>query len=93
MVRIQPVTKDNTVLARRKYLESCDEERICNDRLLDEYRVAINNKRLNLKPQFQDFDITRNGHVTKMQFMRVLAQLRISSPDEMMNSLLKRYMD
>lgn len=28
-----------------------------------------------------------------MQFMRVLAQLRISVPDELMNCLLKRYMD
>ena len=51
-VRIQPVTQDNTVLARRKYLDASDEEQQQNDRLLDEYRVAINNKRLNLKPQF-----------------------------------------
>jgi Ca2+-binding EF-hand superfamily protein len=92
-VRIKPVTQDNTVLARRKYLDASEEEVAQNDRLLDEYRTAINNKRLNLKPQFQDFDITRNGHVTKMQFMRVLAQLRISVPDELMNCLLKRYMD
>jgi hypothetical protein len=51
-VRIQPVTQDNTVLARRKYLDASEEEQQQNDRLLDEYRVAINNKRLNLKPQF-----------------------------------------
>ena len=42
---------------------------------------------------FQDFDITRNGHVTKPQFIRVLSQLRIVAPDNIMHLLLKRYMD
>ena len=40
---------------------------------INEYRVAIQNRRIHLKPQFQDFDITKNGHVSKSQFLRVLA--------------------
>lgn len=46
-----------------------------------------------MKPQFQDFDVTKNGHVTKMQFLRVLAQLGIYAPEGVLNLVLKRYMD
>jgi len=42
---------------------------------------------------FQDFDITRNSHVSKSQFLRVLHQLGIMAPENVMNVLLKRYMD
>ena len=61
--------------------------------IIQEYRRAIQNKRLNLKPMFQDFDITKNSHVSKIQFMRVLTQLGIMAPDNVMNLLLKRYLD
>jgi Ca2+-binding EF-hand superfamily protein len=46
-----------------------------------------------MKPMFQDFDITRNGHVSKAQFLRVLNQLGIHASDDIMNLLLKKYMD
>lgn len=49
--------------------------------------------RIHLKPVFQDFDITKNGHVTKAQFLRVLDLLRISTPDHITQVLLRRYMD
>ena len=48
--------------------------------LLEEYRTAVKNKRIHLKPVFQDFDITKNGHVTKAQFLRVLDLLKITAP-------------
>jgi Ca2+-binding EF-hand superfamily protein len=48
---------------------------------------------MNVKPMYQDFDITKNGHVSKMQFVRVLAQLGINAPDHLMHLVLKRYMD
>lgn len=50
-------------------------------------------KRLNLKPLFQDFDITRSGHVTKSQFIRVLDMLGIFTSEEIIALLLKKYMD
>lgn len=50
-------------------------------------------KRLNLKPLFQDFDITRCGHITKTQFVRVLNQLNIQSTEHVMGLLVKKYMD
>jgi len=46
-----------------------------------------------LKPQFQDFDITKCGHVTKSQFLRVLTQLGIFAPEAVLNLILRRYMD
>lgn len=42
---------------------------------------------------FQDYDITRNGHVTKEQFLRVLDLLRITAPQYLTQKLLRRYMD
>jgi Ca2+-binding EF-hand superfamily protein len=61
--------------------------------LLSEYRQAIKVKRISMKPQFQGFDITKNGHVTKTQFVRVCNQLGVVAPDFLMNILLRRYMD
>ena len=61
--------------------------------LLEEYRTAVKNKRIHLKPIFQDFDITKNGHVTKAQFLRVLDLLKITAPPAELQVLLRRYMD
>jgi Ca2+-binding EF-hand superfamily protein len=51
------------------------------------------NRRIHLKPQFQDFDITKCGHVSKSQFLRVLALLGIFAPESVLAVLAKRYMD
>ena len=61
--------------------------------ILEEYKTAVKNKRIHLKPVFQDYDITRNGHVTKDQFLRVLDLLRISAPQHILQAVLRRYMD
>jgi Ca2+-binding EF-hand superfamily protein len=42
---------------------------------------------------FQDFDKSKNQHVTKYQFLRTLAQLGLSCSDEVMNLILKTYCD
>ena len=49
---VAPVTVENTVLARRKYLDITDEE--ANDILaiLEEYKKAVRIKRIHLKPMF-----------------------------------------
>jgi Ca2+-binding EF-hand superfamily protein len=91
--RVAAVTQNETVLARRKYLEFTPQEEARLGALLEDYRQAIKVKRISMKPQFQGFDITRNGHVTKTQFVRVCAQLGVAAPDALMNILLKRYMD
>jgi len=42
---------------------------------------------------FQDFDITRNQHVTKHQFLRILTSVGLTTSDHIMNLLLKTYCD
>lgn len=75
------LTQNDTLLARRKYLNakgapSCDLEAV-----LEDYKYAVGVRRIMLKPVFQDFDRTKNGHVTKQQFLRVIDSLRISAPE------------
>lgn len=60
VAKIAPVTVDNTVLARRKYLDINDGEMSDIKDILEEYRQAVRIKRIHLKPMFQDFDITKN---------------------------------
>ena len=56
--------------------------------------MVITTKRLHLKPQFEDFDITKIGYVTKNQFCRILKQFGLTPPTEALhNLLLKKYMD
>jgi len=90
--RVAPVTQGDTLLARRKYLAG-DQNQQEIEEILEEYRTAIKNKRIHLKPVFQDFDITRNGHVTKDQFLRTLDLLRITAPQHIVQMVLRRYMD
>ena len=61
--------------------------------ILKEYQEAVRIKRIHLKPMFMDFDITKNQHVTKHQFLRTLAQLGVSTSQDILNVLLKAYMD
>ena len=91
--RVAPVTQNDTLLARRKYLATNPEQMDRIEDLLAEYKEAVRNKRIHLKPLFQDFDITKNGHVTKVQFLRVLDLLKITAPQTDMQMLLRRYMD
>lgn len=42
---------------------------------------------------FMDFDITQNQHVTKHQFLRTLQQLGVSTSEDILNVLVKAYMD
>lgn len=49
-VTVKAVTSEDTYLARRKYLEITPEEEAAVQSILDEYRRAITNRRINLKP-------------------------------------------
>jgi Ca2+-binding EF-hand superfamily protein len=93
LARVEPVTVENTTLARRKYLDLTEDEADKINYILNEYRKAVQIKRIHLKPMFQDFDITKNQHVTKHQFLRTLAQLGVAAEEDVLNVLLKVYMD
>lgn len=51
-VTVKAITKDDTLLARRKYLEISEEDSNKVSDIIDQYRVAVQNRRINLKPQF-----------------------------------------
>ena len=91
--QVAPVTVDLTVPARRKYLDMTPEQQEQIKNVLLDYQKAVQIRRLPLKQMFQDFDITRNQHVTKHQFLRTLAQCSMSAPEPVMNLLLKTYCD
>jgi len=80
LTRVAAMNNNDTLLARRKYLNENTNGIDMGD-VIGQYREAIKQRRMHLKPCFQDFDITRNGHVTKMQFLRVLNLLRVSTPE------------
>ena len=50
--RVAPVTSNDTLLARRKYLATNPEQMERINDLLEEYRTAVKNKRIHLKPIF-----------------------------------------
>jgi len=51
-VKVAPVTANDTILARRKYLDGNNADEMAVHQILDEYRTAVNNRRIHLKPQF-----------------------------------------
>ena len=49
---MKALSDNDTVLARRKYLETTQNEQEVVDYIKQEYRKVVANKRLNLKPMF-----------------------------------------
>jgi Ca2+-binding EF-hand superfamily protein len=90
--QVQAQTNNDTLLARRKYLQTSGSG-IDLESVLAQYKEAVRVSRIHLKPVFQDFDITKNGHVTKHQFLRVLNLLRVSTSEDIQQQILRRYMD
>ena len=89
----RPDASISTFPARRKLLGFTDDESQSLNRALDEFRTVIRNRRVHLRPMFQNFDITRSGHVSRTQFCRVLNQLSIYPSEENLRLVLKRYLD
>lgn len=90
---VAPVTVKSTQCARKNYLATSPEEAALLERLLAEYRRAVQIKGLYLKPMFQNFDRTRSQHVSKQQFLRVLSTLGVFAEQPQLNALLKAYLD
>ncbi|CAD8108204.1 unnamed protein product [Paramecium sonneborni] len=89
-----PQIDDTTTLpARRRYLQMTEQEAIQLDELLMKYKQAIQNKRVLLKPVFEDFDKTKQGYITTNQFLRILNQFNLFPDPVSLNLLLKRFVD
>jgi Ca2+-binding EF-hand superfamily protein len=90
---VSSLTNDNTLIARKKYLDMSPDQQAMIQRVLGEYSQAISIRRLNIKQMCQDFDITKNQHITKHQFLRILTQCQLTCPPDVLNLLLKTYCD
>lgn len=62
--------------------------------LLMSINSEIKNKRILIKPQFQDYDRTNSCHITAEQFRRVMKELKLMPPSEDLYQLLiRKYFD
>ena len=62
--------------------------------LLTHIKTEVVNKRILIKPQFQDYDRTNSCHITAEQFRRVLKELALIPPSEdLFQILLRKYFD
>jgi len=73
-VRVGKIEKSVFEPVRHSALDFTPQEEASFKELIQGYREVITTKRLHLKPQFEDFDITKIGYVTKNQFVRILKQ-------------------
>ena len=93
MCRVGQIDKTAFEPIKHSALKFTPEEQKQLEQLLKGYQSVIATKRLHLKPQFEDFDITKIGYVTKNQFCRILKQFNLTPNDYLYNLLLKKYMD
>lgn len=94
LLRVGQIEKTVFEPIRHSALSFTPQEEATLAELIQGFRDVITTKRLHLKPQFEDFDITKIGYVTKNQFVRILKQFELFPPTEThLNLLLKKYMD
>merc|ERR550514_2337164 len=73
LARIGRTDGTTTLPARRNRKLVSDEDNMAIDNLEIEIASRIKERRILLRPTFEDFDPIRRGHVTKSQFGRVMA--------------------
>ncbi len=91
--RVPQIDKKTMLEKSKRHLEFDESEQNTITEIIQAYQDVVSNRRLNLKPMFQDFDRTKSGHITKTQFVRVLNQLGIDLSPSVLSMLLKKYMD
>jgi Ca2+-binding EF-hand superfamily protein len=71
-----------------------DDEKTMLVGLLTAIRTEIKNKRILIKPQFQDYDTSKCCHITTEQFRRVMKDIGLLPPtEEMFQVLVRKYFD
>ena len=74
-------------------MQFSEEERVGLQQVFEGYHRAVKERRVLLKPLFQDFDVPNIGLVTKSQFLRVLHQLGVAAPPRYEQLITKLFMD
>lgn len=90
---VPQIVSDTTIPARRYYLKMNEQDREKLFYILKLIRHEIETRRILFKPHFQDFDVVKNGFVTRSQFLRVLSQFDIYPQDEYLDVILRCYTD
>ena len=90
---VPQIVSDTTIPARRYFLRLNEDHRSKLMHILNLVRKEIGTRRVLIKPHFQDFDKTKNGYVSRSQFLRVLSTFDIYPQDEYLDILLRCYTD
>jgi len=84
----------STTLPARENVQKLSEADIYEiERVEEDIRAKVMQRRIFLKPMFQDFDPTRSGHVTKNQFARALGTLGFELTEDEVTLLSMKYCD
>lgn len=92
-VAVKQLTVDDSLKARRKRMEL---DEAAEKKLFEALQTAqklVLTQRCHMKPFFQAFDVTKSCYVTKTQFTRVLSQVGLKPTEEVLNIILKYYMN
>jgi len=82
-----------TIPGRRNRLKLSEEDVYEISRVEEDIRARVQQRRIALKPYFEDFDPARHGHVSKNQFARALGSLGFELTEDEVNLLAMKYCD
>jgi len=82
-----------TLPGRRNRMKLSQEDEYEVGRVEEDIRARVQQRRIPLKPSFEDFDPARHGHVTKNQFSRALGSLGFELTEDEVNILALKYCD
>merc|ERR1712070_298624 len=82
-----------TLPGRRNRMKLTPEDEYEVGRVEEDIRARVQQRRIALKPSFEDFDPARHGHVTKNQFGRALGSLGFELTEDEVNILAMKYCD
>jgi len=82
-----------TLPGRRNRQKLTEEDEYEIARVEEDIRARVQQRRVYLKPYFEDFDPARHGHVSKNQFGRALGSLGFELTEDEVNLLAMKYCD
>jgi len=93
LARIDMPDATTTIHARRNYVNLSDEQMTAIAALEEGIRARIRTRRILVRPDFNHFDPTHRGHVTKGQFARVMDSLGFQMDATAIDLLCYAYCD
>jgi len=82
-----------TLPGRRNRMKITAEDEYEIARVEEDISARVRQRRIYLKPYFEDFDPARHGHVTKNQFARAMGSLGFQLTEDEVNLLAMKYCD